>query len=233
MNYLKTDKGFHSFLPNILLIEKGSVITDTKELQILKTCHHKIEQNAFDEKDIYSFLNLIKKLAKKDTPTFELGDFIAQREKYRGPINTYLLDAKAKLDKSVKEKAALALEPIYSFDEIAQSINDIMVLHKLSNLKDLDFYDYDLPNDFGVFFDYFKDPDYYLTLSNKEDIAEQIINLYIINFQRIILNSPKVLEEGFDLYKVASKYTGLPEINNNFKETQIKQLPFNSTTFSK
>lgn len=104
---------------------------------------------------------------------------------------------------------------------------------KLSDLKNLDYYDYDLPNDFGVFFDYFKDPEYYLTLNNKEDIAEQIINLYIVNLQRIILNSPKVLGEGFDLYKVSSKYPGLPETNNNFKETQIKQLPFNSTTFSK
>jgi hypothetical protein len=123
-------------LPNILSIKKGSVITDIKELQILKSLHYKIEQNAFDEKDIYSFLNLIKKLAKKDTPTFELGDFIAQREKHRGYIHTYLLDVKARLDKSAKEKIAIAIDPVYSFDEIAHNINDIMVLHKLSSFKD-------------------------------------------------------------------------------------------------
>ncbi len=123
-------------MPNILLIEKGSVITDTKELQVLKSLHYKIEQNAFDEKDIYSFLNLIKKYTKKDTPTFELGDFIAQREKHRGSIHTYLLDVKAKLDKSAKEKIATTIDPVYSFDEIAHSINDIMVLHKLSSFKD-------------------------------------------------------------------------------------------------
>ncbi|WP_378954744.1 hypothetical protein [Pelosinus sp. sgz500959] len=123
-------------MPNILLIKKGSVSTDTKELQILKSFHHKIEQNAFDEKDIYSFLNLIKKFAKKNTPMFELGDFIAQREKHRGYIHTYLLDVKAKLDKSVKEKVALAVEPVYSFDEIGHDINDIMALYKLSTFKD-------------------------------------------------------------------------------------------------
>ncbi|MBP2628872.1 MAG: hypothetical protein H6Q68_3583 [Firmicutes bacterium] len=109
---------------------------DTKELQILKSYHHKIEQNAFDEKDIYSFLNLIRKSAKKDSPTFELGDFIVQREKHRGYINTYLLDVKAKLDKSSKEKTALAIAPVYSFDEISNNINDIMLLHKLSSFKD-------------------------------------------------------------------------------------------------
>lgn len=125
-------------MPNVLLIKKGSVITDTKELQILKSFHHKIEQNAFDEKDIYTFLNLIKKLAKKDTSTFELGDFITQREKHRGSIHTYLLDAKTKLDKSLKEKVTLApaIESVYSFDEIAHNINDIMELHKLSSFKD-------------------------------------------------------------------------------------------------
>jgi len=130
------NKGFHFILPNILYIRKESVTTDTKELQLLKTFHHKIEQNAFDEKDIYSFLNFIKKSAKKDTPTFELGDFIAQKEKYRGHINAYLLDVKTRIDKSVKEKLALTIEPVYSFDEIAQSINDIMALHKLSCFKD-------------------------------------------------------------------------------------------------
>ena len=123
-------------MPNILSIEKGSVITDTKELQVLKSLHNKIEQNAFDEKDIYSFFNVIKKSAKKDTPTFELGDFITQREKHRGSIHTYLLNVKAKLDKSAKEKIAITIDPVYSFDEIAHSINDIMVLHKLSSFKD-------------------------------------------------------------------------------------------------
>lgn len=123
-------------MPNIQLIKKGSVITDSKELQVLKSLHNKIEQNAFDEKDIYSFFNVIKKSAKKDTPTFELGDFITQREKHRGSIHTYLLDVKAKLDKSAKEKIAITIDPIYSFDEIAHSINDIMMLHKLSSFKD-------------------------------------------------------------------------------------------------
>lgn len=123
-------------MPNILSIRKGSVITDNKELQVLKSLHHKIEQNAFDEKDIYSFLNSIKKSAKKDTPTFELGDFITQREKHRGYIHTYLLDMKTKLDKSAKEKMAITIDPVYSFDEIAQDINDIMVLHKLTSFKD-------------------------------------------------------------------------------------------------
>lgn len=43
---------------------------------------------------------------------------------------------KAKLDKSAKEKIAITIDPVYSFDEIAHNINDIMVLHKLSSFKD-------------------------------------------------------------------------------------------------
>jgi hypothetical protein len=104
---------------------------------------------------------------------------------------------------------------------------------KLSDLNESNFYDYDLPNDFGLFFDYFKNPEYYLESIDNENIAEQILNLYILNLQRIILNSPEVLGEGFDLYKVSSKYPGLPETNDNFQRTEIQQLPFNSTTFSK
>jgi len=106
-------------------------------------------------------------------------------------------------------------------------------IKKLSDVQESNFYDYDLPDDFGVFFDYFKDPVSYMYLNNREVIAEQVIQLYILNLQRIILNSPKVLGDGFDLYKVASKYPGLPEPNDNFSRTQITQLPFNSTTFSK
>ena len=109
---------------------------DSKEQQTLKSLHYKIEQNAFDEKDIFSFFNLIKKLAKKDTPAFELGEFITLREKYRGSLYVYLLDVKTKLDKSAKEKTSLTIDPVYSFDEIVNNINDIMTLHKLSSYKD-------------------------------------------------------------------------------------------------
>ena len=109
---------------------------DAKELQLLKTHHNKITQNAFDEKDIYSFLNLLRKSAKKDSSIFELGDFIVQKEKHRGYLNTYLLDAKTKVDKAAKDKIPVVIEPAYSFDEIASDINDLMILHKLSSFKD-------------------------------------------------------------------------------------------------
>lgn len=104
-------------------------------------------------------------------------------------------------------------------------------VRKLSDLNGSDFYDYDLPDDFGIFFEYFKNPDSYLKSEiNKEIIAQQVIILYISNLQRIILGSPEVLGDGFDIYKVSSKYPGLPE-SDNFSKREIKQLPFNSTTF--
>ena len=142
MNSLKINRGFlfifaeYYIKSNIVVNEKGSVITDNKELQILKSYHQKIEQTAFDEKDVYSFLNLIKKFAEKNAPILELSDLIDQREKYRGRIHTYLLDKKVKVDKSAKEKVALVIEPVYSFEQIANNINDIMVLNKLAGFKD-------------------------------------------------------------------------------------------------
>lgn len=75
-------------------------------------------------------------MATKDTPILELGEFITQKDKYRGYIHTYLLGIKTKLDKSTKEKITVGTEPIYSFDEIAHNINDIMVLQKLSSFTD-------------------------------------------------------------------------------------------------
>lgn len=117
-------------------MRKGVFFTDTKELQLLKTYHRKLEVNTFDEKDIYSFLTFIKKFAEKDTPTFELGDFIAQREKYKGPIRNYLLDVKTQLDQASKEKKTIKIEPIFSFEEIVISINELMELYKLSWFSD-------------------------------------------------------------------------------------------------
>lgn len=106
---------------------------------------------------------------------------------------------------------------------------------KLSDVEESEYYSYELPEDFGIFFDNFKDPESYLKLSytNRKDIAKKIIELYIVNLQRIILNSPDVLDDGFHVYKVASKYDGLPQTNINFQPTNLKQLPFNSTTYSK
>jgi len=117
-------------------VRKGVFFTDTKELQLLKNHHRKLELNAFDEKDVYAFLNFIKKFAEKDTPTFEIADFIAQREKYKGCIRNYLLDVKIKLDHAAKEKAEISIQPVFSFEEIVISINEIMELYKLSWFTD-------------------------------------------------------------------------------------------------
>lgn len=107
-------------------VRKGVFFTDTKELQLLKTYHRKIELNSFTDKDIYSFLTFIKKFAAKDTPIFELADFISQRDKYKGRIREYLLAAKTNF----------SMEPVFSFEEIALDINEMMESYKLSWFSD-------------------------------------------------------------------------------------------------
>lgn len=107
-------------------VRKGVFFTDTKELQLLKTYHRKIELNSFTDKDIYSFLTFIKKFAAKDTPIVELADFISQRDKYKGRIREYLLEVKTNP----------SMEPVFSFEEIALDINEMMESYKLSWFSD-------------------------------------------------------------------------------------------------
>lgn len=64
----------------------------------------------------------------------------------------------------------------------------------------------------------------------KSKVTLAVINTYINELHLLVKNCPVVKGEGFHVFKVASKYPGLPETNENFEPTNVLQIPFNSTT---
>ncbi len=87
-----------------------------------------------------------------------------------------------------------------------------------------------LPKSFLKYKNYLYNPSLYaaLTKSDKIAISSQFIDDYISILQNIILQSPTV-EEGFEVYKVASVYPQLPKPGDPLP-VDVLQLPFNSTT---
>jgi len=109
---------------------------DAKEFSLIEYYHLKIEKNIFNENDVFSFLILIRQYAERATPTREIGDFIAHREKDRGYIKNYLYETKKKLEKVGKTNVTIDIKPVFTFKEISKSINDVLLLLKLSTFSD-------------------------------------------------------------------------------------------------
>lgn len=79
---------------------------------------------------------------------------------------------------------------------------------------------------------YFDSPKSFLTLSRSDqsNVAIGVIQSYIVILQLIIIDAPTPIGD-FKVFKVASKYPGLPDTNNQLP-SKVVQLPFNSTTVS-
>jgi len=84
---------------------------------------------------------------------------------------------------------------------------------------------------------FFREPKSYLSLGraqlsspNKITIAQDVIKNVIEQLQRIILSAP-VITRAFDVWKVSSKYPGLPDTLEHEVEI-VNQQPFNSTTYN-
>lgn len=71
----------------------------------------------------------------------------------------------------------------------------------------------------------------YLYSPDRLDIAKTIINLVILRLERIILSSPTIARD-FYVYKVSTKYPGLPDSTQGTVMDIVHQLPFNSTTYN-
>lgn len=87
-----------------------------------------------------------------------------------------------------------------------------------------------LPSDFRLYEQYFINPKSYNNSPDKLFIAETIIRFYIKRLEYIIFNSPSTPGD-FNVFKVSSKYPGLPDKNNELP-VDVLQLPFNSTTIN-
>lgn len=71
----------------------------------------------------------------------------------------------------------------------------------------------------------------YLKSSDRESIADYVITNVIVDIEKIILGAP-VIKKEFEVYKVSTKYPGLPEDNELDMTHIVHQKPFNSTTYN-
>lgn len=74
---------------------------------------------------------------------------------------------------------------------------------------------------------YFSDPESFNKLATEKQI-EDILNLYTGELYGIIVSGPRP-KKAIQVFKVASKYPGLPD-PLDFQEASVPQVPFNSTT---
>lgn len=107
---------------------------DTKELSLLNYYYVKLNENTFDEKDIYAFLQLIRNRSKEVRCINELTDFVVQREEYTGFIKDYLFETKKKFESLGKTNAALRIEDVFSFKELKNGINKALEEWQLKGL---------------------------------------------------------------------------------------------------
>lgn len=110
---------------------------DAKEKQLIEFYQNKIINYEFDEKDIYSFLMLLRENMGTHSPVKEFGDFMAHRNKDRGAIHTYLMDNKMKLDHLKnndvpQDGLSIVSEVVFTTDQIKKSFNQFFKDHGLS-----------------------------------------------------------------------------------------------------
>jgi hypothetical protein len=103
-------------------------------------------------------------------------------------------------------------------------------LFKWYNIKQYGIDNIEIP--FTQWKNYFLNPDNFLELSENRqlNISNQIIELFALELQNIILDAP-VTVDTITVYKISSAYPGLPERLSYNKNLEIRQFPFNSSTY--
>lgn len=98
---------------------------DKKERQLVDYYYNKFSNRSFDEKDLYSFLMVIRAHTSDNKVIHELTDFIDHREKNTGFAKEYLDACKDIINNLGKEKVRRKIENIFSFKEIRNGFNTL------------------------------------------------------------------------------------------------------------
>lgn len=96
---------------------------DKKEQQLANYYYAKFSERSFDEKDLYSFLMVVKEHTADIKVIHELTDFIVHREKSTGYAKDYLDECKDIINNLGKEKVRRKIDNIFSFKEIRNGFN--------------------------------------------------------------------------------------------------------------
>lgn len=99
---------------------------DSKEKQLIDYYYNKFINRCFNEKDVYSFLIILRQYAKKESPVYEFANFIAHREKDRGYIRDYLETTKYKINNIGKIDTTIIIREVFSDIEISNSFNETL-----------------------------------------------------------------------------------------------------------
>lgn len=115
---------------------------DKKEQQLFAYYYQKFSERDFDEKDLYSFLMLVREDAEGIESIKELGNFIANREKSKGYVSDYLEDCKQVINNLGTVSKGKKIEDIFSFKEIRNGFNALFLKNSFEKLSS------DIINDF-------------------------------------------------------------------------------------
>lgn len=100
---------------------------DAKESQLIDYYHQRIVNDAFDEKDVYVLLILLRRHSKMKSAVYEFSNFVAHREKDRGFIHEYVLDKKRIFDRLGSINAKIVIKNIFTLEQIEASFNEVLM----------------------------------------------------------------------------------------------------------
>lgn len=96
----------------------------------------KFTEQTFDEKDLYSFLMIVRNDVHDNNVIQEISNFLLQRENNTGYVKDYLEECKQIITHLEKTKNRKKIEDLFSFKEIRNSFNALFSSYgfdKLSN----------------------------------------------------------------------------------------------------
>ncbi|MCZ2257368.1 hypothetical protein [Sporosarcina sp. G11-34] len=108
---------------------------DRKKEQLFKYYYNKFVERSFDEKDLYSFLQLVREDAEDIQVIKELGDFLGSRGKSMGYIRRHLEECEEIAKNFSKNNNRKKIEDVFSFKEIRNGFNALFLKHGLNKLS--------------------------------------------------------------------------------------------------
>ncbi|MBT2734428.1 hypothetical protein [Bacillus sp. ISL-7] len=109
---------------------------DRKERTLINYYYEKLLDNRLDEKDAYAFLILLSNKSNGNSCLQELAGFVVSRGTKPGVVTEYLCETRKKFANLAKMNTALKIEEVFSFKEIKNGINQVLVdcgLKSISN----------------------------------------------------------------------------------------------------
>ena len=107
---------------------------DTKHTALLVDLHARITAGEFQEIDVLSLLALLREDAPKNGVLRELGDFVAHRNRNKGPVHRYLSELKAILDRLGTRDEVLRVAIVFTETDISHALDIALASHGLAAL---------------------------------------------------------------------------------------------------